>query len=76
MNPPDGPPNSAPLVAAAHLLTADTDITHQAKAALWPRGSATSLAFREGRWEGGLLGLGRGPGSVRRGSGPVGGSWD
>lgn len=43
--PADGPPNSAPLVAAAHLVTADADITHQAKAALWPRGSAACWGF-------------------------------
>lgn len=39
----------------AHLLTADTAITRQFKAALWPRSSAGSLRFR-GEGVGGLGG--------------------
>ncbi len=46
--------SNAPLIPSpvqpphplAHLLTADTAITHQFKAALWPRCSAGSLRFR------------------------------
>lgn len=40
---PFHPPH--PLV---HLLTADTAITHQFKAGLWPHGSAGSLRFQGG----------------------------
>lgn len=74
-------------MAAAHLVTADADITHRAKAALWPErlsrfvrvlgggrgeGRGASVVAREG----GCWVWGRGLGGVQRGSGPVGGSWD
>lgn len=53
--PHSSPPQSTSPHPRAHLLTADTAITHQFKAALWPCGSARSL---RGRWWR-CVGLGR-----------------